>query len=77
MQGYFDLVHRDTVHSSNGSNHIVPIQWTTESGPDNTPQLSQDCGTLAELNHVIDGMIADLEALREKAKKHFAGLELR
>jgi hypothetical protein len=77
MQTYFEIVHRDTDHSSNGSNHIVPIQWTTESGPDNTPQLSQDCATFGELNHVIDGMIADLEALREKAKKHFADLELR
>jgi len=77
MQVYFELCHRDTVHSSNGSNHIVPTQWTTESGPDNTPQLSQDCGTFEELNHVIDDMIADLEALRKEAKKHFADLELR
>ena len=74
MQVYFELCHRDSVHSSNGSNHIVPTQWTTESGPDNTPQLSQDCGTFEELNHVIDDMIADLEALRKEAKKHFRRL---
>jgi hypothetical protein len=77
MQVYFELSHQDTVHSSNGSNHIVPTQWTTCSGPDNTPQLSHDCGTFGELNHVIDDMIADLETLRQKAKKHFAGLEVR
>jgi len=69
MQVYFELCHRDSVHSSNGSNHIVPTQWTTESGPDNTPQLSQDCGTFEELNHVIDDMIADLDSTSEGGQR--------
>jgi hypothetical protein len=66
VQVYFELSHEDTIHSSNGSNHIVPIQWTTLSGSDGTPQLSHDCGTFGELNHVIDDMISDLEKQRRR-----------
>ncbi len=77
MQVYFDLIHRDSGYSSSGSNYIVPTQWTTESGPDNTPQLSHDCATFGELNHVIDDMIADLKLLRQKARQHFTDLERR
>jgi hypothetical protein len=74
VQVYFELSHEDTIHSSNGSNHIVPIQWTTLSGSDGTPQLSHDCGTFGELNHVIDDMISDLEKLRKKGEETLRGL---
>jgi hypothetical protein len=34
MQVYFELGHQDAIQGSNGSNHIVPTQWTTRSGLD-------------------------------------------
>jgi len=74
MTLYFDLKYQDTIHSSNGSNHIVLTHWTT-SDHDPAPQVSQDCGTFGEMNHVIDAMIADLEAVRKKAMKHFDKLQ--
>ena len=74
MTVYFDLKYEDTIHSSNGSNHIVVKGWTT-SDRDSILQLSHDCGTFGEMNHAIDAMIADLEAVRKKAKKHFDKLQ--
>jgi hypothetical protein len=74
MPYYFDFHHEDTIHSSNGSNHIVVVHWGRSSN-DSAPQLSHDCGTFGELNRVVDDMIAELEKLRKKARKHFVALE--
>lgn len=75
MQVYFDIRHRDTIASTNGSNHIVPAHhWTTDDD-DPTPLLSNDCGTLAEMEHVINGMIRDLENLKKKARREFDKLQ--
>ena len=75
MQAYFDIRHRDTVMSTNGSNHIVPANhWTTDAD-DPTPLLSQDCGTYAEMERVIDDMIRDLESLKKKARREFIKLD--
>ncbi|WET75393.1 hypothetical protein [Rhizobium croatiense] len=74
MQVYFDIRHRDTTMSTNGSNHIVPQHWSS-SADDPTPLLSHDCATFAEMEHVINEMIRDLENLRKKARRKFADLE--
>ncbi|MEP7453290.1 hypothetical protein [Phyllobacterium sp. SB3] len=75
MQVYFDIRHRDTIMSSNGSTHIVPANHWSTDGDDPTPLLSHDCGTFLEMERVIDDMIRDLETLRKKARRKFASLE--
>jgi hypothetical protein len=74
MQVYFELRHENTVQSSNGSNHIVPVQWTHRRD-DDTPQLSHNCGSYGEFSAVIDAMIADLENLRVEGKRRFERLQ--
>jgi hypothetical protein len=76
MQVYFDLVHRDTGHSSNGSTWLVIANYYTmcpEVHP--MPILSHDCGTYPEFNLIVERMIEDLKRLRNKAKRHFEQLE--
>jgi hypothetical protein len=73
MQVYFKIEHADTAHSVNGSNHIVPLLWASSGA--GAPFLSRDCGTERELNHVIEGMIRDLQTLKAEGVKHFARLD--
>jgi hypothetical protein len=50
---------------------IIPaVGWHTRRG-EHTPILSEDILTYGEADHVISSMIADLERLRKKAKRHF------
>ena len=76
MQVYFDIVYRDNGWSNFGSTWIVPANYYSSNKNIAPVILSHDCGSSGEINHVIDWMIDDLEALRRKAHKHYDALKL-
>ena len=71
MQVYFNLLHKDTKASAFGETYIVPNAYLSTTLNDPTPLLSHDCTSHAELERVIDSMIADLTKLKKKSKVHF------
>lgn len=46
--------------------HITVAQWTVAS--DNTPLISANLMTDSEIDHWIDALKADLDAVRQRAK---------
>lgn len=68
MQVYFDLIHFNNGYSSNGSAWIIPVRYGLYPGI-SAPLLSRDCGSRAELKHVIEYMRDDLKALARKGER--------
>jgi hypothetical protein len=73
MGVYFDLHHDGkSILSANGATWIVTNRFGEVNG---LPTLSQDCGTIGELNAAIDRLQADLEQVRAKGKRLFKSID--